>query len=229
VCADDAESRAWHRLTADEQAALTAAGHSHVWPSGEIIARQGAPPGSMFIVLRGWVKISVTNERGDHAPIAARGPGEIVGELAPISDRPRTATIETITEVHTLAIPPDRLRSVLRRRPHIAEELLRAAAIRLEQSAHLHLEAGGPDFTQRLAAVLLELAIQCAPGPLDNTPIDLPFPQEELAGLARVSRRTLIRGLKKLRTHGVLTTTRGRVTILRPAALRHLASGKNPS
>ena len=56
----------------------------------------------MFVVLRGWVKISATNYRGDDAPLAARGPAEIVGEMAPISGLPRTATMSAIDEVHTL-------------------------------------------------------------------------------------------------------------------------------
>lgn len=226
-----AETRAWHRLTAAEQAALTAAGYTRVWRSGEIIALQGGPPGSMFVILRGWVKISVANERGDNAPIAARGPGEIVGELAPISGRPRTAAIEAIGTVQTLVVPADRLRDTLRQRPHIAEELLSAAAVRLQQSDRLRLEAGGTvgtDFTRRLAAVLMELVHQCVPDATGAEPVDLPFGQDDLAGFARVSRSTLVRGLDRLRALGLVTTARRRVTIVRLHALQDLAIGRNP-
>jgi CRP-like cAMP-binding protein len=222
----DPDSRAWHRLTPADQAALTDAGYPRSWDADEIIASQGSPPGSMYVIHSGWVKITVTNDRGELAPIAARGPGEIVGELAPIADRPRNATIQAITPVTALVIPQSRLRPVLATRPHIAEELLRTAAIRLEQSAHLHLEAGGPAFPHRLAAVLLELAAQCAPGSSLNGHIDLPFTQEDLANIARVSRSTLIRGLEKLRALGLVTTTRGHITIVRPHALRQFASGE---
>jgi CRP/FNR family transcriptional regulator, cyclic AMP receptor protein len=223
--ADRPEGRAWHRLTPTDQAALSAAGYSRTWPSGAIIAPQGGPPSSMLVILRGWVKISLANDRGDTAPIAARGPGDIIGELGPMANLPRTATMQAIDEVRTLIIPQDRLRAVLRRSPHIAEELMRAAAIRLSQSDRLRLESGGPNFTQRLAALLVELALQCEPDASDDARIDLPFMQEELASFARVSRSTLIRGLEDLRRAEVVQTARRKITIIRLKALRDLTTG----
>lgn len=218
----------WGRLTPAEQSALRQAGHVKVWRPGQILALQGSPPTSMFVVLDGWVKISATNYRGEDAPLAARGPAEIVGELAPISGLPRSATMSAIDEVRTLVVPREKFLGVLRDRPRIAEEIFRTAAIRLQQSDRLRLEAGGPDFPQRLAAVLLELALQHAVDWTDGRQVDLRFNQGELAGFARVSRSTLIRGLEELRRLGVVRTARQRVTITRPRALRELAAGRPP-
>jgi CRP/FNR family transcriptional regulator, cyclic AMP receptor protein len=223
----DSDSRAWFRLTPEDRAALTDAGYSRTWRSGETLASQGAPPGSTYVIRSGWVKISATNDRGDNAPLALRGPGEIVGELAPISDRPRNATIRAITDVTALVIPRDRLLDVLSRRPRITHALIHASAVRLEQSDRLRLETGHPDFPQRLAAVLLELANQVDPT-LQSSPVDLPFTQDDLAALARVSRSTLIRGLDKLRATGAVTTARGHVRIADPQALHDFA-GKSPN
>ncbi|MEU3626901.1 cyclic nucleotide-binding protein [Amycolatopsis coloradensis] len=218
----------WRRLTPAEQSALRGAGHLKVWRPGQILALQGSPPTSMFVVLRGWVKISATNYRGEDAPLAARGPAEIVGEVAPISGLPRSATMSAIDEVHTLVVSREKFLGVLRDRPRIAEEIFRTAAIRLQQSDRLRLESGGPDFPQRLAAVLLELALQHALDWTDEKQVVLHFNQGELAGFARVSRSTLIRGLEELRRLGVVRTARQRVTITRPRALRELAAGRPP-
>jgi CRP/FNR family transcriptional regulator, cyclic AMP receptor protein len=222
------EGRAWFRLTQAERDALTAAGHVKVWRPGDILALQGSPPTSMFVILSGWVKISASNYRGEDAPLAARGPAEIVGELAPISGLPRMATVQAIDEVHALVVAREKLLVILRNRPHISEELLRTAAIRLRQSDRLRLESGGSDFPQRLAAVLLELAIENAPGWVEGRPVDLHFNQGELADFARVSRSTLSRGLEELRRLGAVRTARQRITILRPAILRELAAGRPP-
>lgn len=223
-----AEYGIWRRLTPAEQSALRGAGHLKVWRPGQILALQGSPPTSMFVVLRGWVKISATNYRGEDAPLAARGPTEIVGEVAPISGLPRSATMSAIDEVHTLVVSREKFLGVLRDRPRIAEEIFRTAAIRLQQSDRLRLESGGPDFPQRLAAVLLELALQHAHDWTDEKQVVLHFNQGELAGFARVSRSTLIRGLEELRRLGVVHTARQRVTITRPRALRELAAGRPP-
>ncbi|MCT2584311.1 Crp/Fnr family transcriptional regulator [Actinophytocola gossypii] len=226
--AENGERRAWYRLTEEERAALTQAGHRKVWRPGEVLALQGSPAASMFVVLRGWVKISATNYRGDDAPLAARGPAEIIGELGPISGLPRAATMSAIDEVHTLVVAREKLLGVLRRRPHIGEELLRTAAIRLQQSDRLRLESGGPDFPQRLAAVLLELALQYAPDWAEGKQVNLHFNQGELASFARVSRSTLARGLEELRKLGVVETARQRITIMHPETLRELAAGRPP-
>ena len=221
----DPESRTWQRLSHAEHEALRAAGYTKAWPAGDTIAPQGGPPSSMYVILTGWVKITATNDRGDNAPLAARGPGEIIGELVPISDSPRSAAILAITDVHALVIPRERARAVVRRHPHIAEELHRSTAIRLQQSDRLRLESGGPDLAQRLAAVLLELALQLAPDATPHTHVHLPFRQDELASFARVSRSTLIRGLEELRNLHLVETARRRLTINNLGALSHLASG----
>lgn len=220
------ESRAWYRLTREEQAEFHAAGYTRVWGAGAIIAPQGGPARSMYVILRGWVKITVTNDRGENAPIAARGPGEILGELATLPGITRTAAIEAVDPVQALVIPSPRARALLQRHPHIAEELLRSAALRLQQSDRLRLEAGGPDFAHRLAAVLVELAHQCAPDSAANTPVNLPFGQDELAGFARVSRSTLIRGLDELRKLHLIETARRRTTIPHLQPLRDYATGR---
>jgi CRP/FNR family cyclic AMP-dependent transcriptional regulator len=128
VSADGGNGRAWHRLTSVEQTALTEAGYVRSWQPGEILALQGGPPNGMFVILRGWVKISAANDRGDKTRLATRGPGEIIGELGPISGLPRTATMQAIGEVRALVVPQERLLGVLRRCPRIAEELLRSTS-----------------------------------------------------------------------------------------------------
>jgi CRP/FNR family transcriptional regulator, cyclic AMP receptor protein len=222
------ERRAWHRLKQADQTALRECGYERTWLPGEILALQGSPPSGMYIILSGWVKITARNYRGDDAPLAARGPGEIVGELSPISQLARSATITALDTVRTLVIPRDRLLALLERRPGIAQELLRTTGIRLQQSDRLRLESGGPDFAQRLAAVLLELAVQYSPDWTKAEKVDLNVTHEDLAGYARVSRRTLLRGLEELRRLKVIKTARHRVTITEPDILRELAAGNPP-
>jgi CRP-like cAMP-binding protein len=222
------ERRAWHRLTEAERAAFLAFGRERTWQSGEILAMQGDPPGNVFVILDGWVKITVTNQRGDHAPLAVRGKGDIVGELGPISGLPRSATIEAIDVVRALVIPGERLLAILQREPRISAELFRTAAVRQQQSDRLRLEAGGSD-PQQLAAILVERALQYDPDWERASEVVLPETQEDLASFARVSRSTLIRGLDELKRLGVLETARHRVTIVRPDILRNLAAGSPPT
>lgn len=223
------EPRAWHRLTSADRAALIDSGYQRTWHPGEILALEGSPAGSMYVILSGWVKITARNYRGEDAPLAARGPAEIVGELSPISHLARSATITALSTVQTLVVPGERLLVLLARRPGIAQELLRTTGIRLQQSDRLRLESGGPDFAPRLAAVLLELAVQYHPDWTSADKVDLNVTQDDLASYARVSRSTLRRGLDELKRLSVVEAGWHRVTIIQPAILRELAAGNLPN
>jgi CRP-like cAMP-binding protein len=226
--ASSGEPRAWHRLTSSDRAALIDSGYQRTWHPGEILALEGSPAGSMYVILAGWVKITARNYRGEDAPLAARGPAEIVGELSAISQLTRSATITALDTVLTLVIPRERLLALLARRPGIARELLRTTGIRLYQSDRLRLESGGPDFAPRLAAVLLELAVQYYPDWTSAERVALNVTQEELASYARVSLSTLRRGLDELKRLAVVEAGWHRVTIIQPSILRELAAGNLP-
>jgi CRP-like cAMP-binding protein len=59
-------------------------------PAGKVLMRQGQSGGEVFVVASGRVAI----ER-DERLIAERGPGDVIGEIALLSEGPRTATATT--------------------------------------------------------------------------------------------------------------------------------------
>jgi CRP-like cAMP-binding protein len=66
---------------------------------------------------------------------ATIGPGEFFGEIALVSDRPRTATVTATKPVRVLVIARANFRSVLLRTPEIALKVLAAFAERLPPDA----------------------------------------------------------------------------------------------
>lgn len=67
-------------------------------PAGHVLMRQGASGGEMFIVASGNLSV----ERNGRE-IAQLGPGSVVGEMALVSEGPRTATVTT-SEPSTLFV-----------------------------------------------------------------------------------------------------------------------------
>jgi CRP-like cAMP-binding protein len=59
---------------------------------GEVLGRQGDKGGRFWLVVDGQVAVTVTTARGERR-LAEAGPGSLLGELALLRDRPRTATI----------------------------------------------------------------------------------------------------------------------------------------
>ena len=77
--------------------------------------------------------------------------------------------------------------------------------------------------TQRLAALLLQLAGQHGNGTNGEIQIALPLSQEELAGLASTSRTTVTRALRNWRRRGFIRTGQRQTTILDQLALQRAA------
>jgi len=68
-------------------------------PSGAILMREGESGEEMAIILEGRALI----ERGG-AVIAERGPGEVIGEMTLLSERPRTATVRLGEDARLLVL-----------------------------------------------------------------------------------------------------------------------------
>src|ERR1700755_778469 len=78
-------------LSDDERAAFRAAGRVRRLAKGEAIFHEGDDPGGVVAVISGTVKVSLIGQGGREVVLRFSGPGELVGELAAVGDRPRTA------------------------------------------------------------------------------------------------------------------------------------------
>jgi EAL domain-containing protein (putative c-di-GMP-specific phosphodiesterase class I) len=77
-----------------------------IFKKGEILMHQDALEGSAYIIESGTVEILLEKE-GQLLQISTRGPGSIVGEMAMIDDRPRTATVRALDECHVIEVTRD--------------------------------------------------------------------------------------------------------------------------
>lgn len=98
-------------------------------PDGQVLTRQGEPGREFFVVIDGAVEV-----RRNGRKVATIGPGDFFGELALVSDRPRTATVTATEPVRLLVIRDSHFRSVLLRTPQIAIKVLAAVADRLDSN-----------------------------------------------------------------------------------------------
>jgi CRP-like cAMP-binding protein len=83
-------------------------------PAGHILMRQGANGAEAFILASG----AASSER-DGRPLATYGPGALIGEIALLSEGPRTATVTTTAESHLLVLGHRELHSLMEAVPAI--------------------------------------------------------------------------------------------------------------
>ena len=99
-------------------------------PEGTVLTRQGERGGEFFVLIDGEAEVRRNGRK--RATIRS---GEFFGEIALVSNRPRTATVTATKPVRVLVITAASFRSVLLRTPEIGLKILAAFAERLPVDA----------------------------------------------------------------------------------------------
>jgi len=70
---------------------------------GDLIAEQGKPGDSLFLVAAGLVEVAIEDSpRDSHRILVNLGEGQIIGEMALVDQGPRSATVRAISDKASL-------------------------------------------------------------------------------------------------------------------------------
>jgi CRP-like cAMP-binding protein len=111
----------------DDQALadLAACTTSFEAPAGHVLAEVGQPGAGLFVIDDGEVEVELPGRT------VALGPGTFFGEVALLTDRPRTARARAKTDVRCWALSRKDFTRLLRDQPTIAVQMLPVLAARL--------------------------------------------------------------------------------------------------
>jgi CRP/FNR family transcriptional regulator len=187
----------------------------------QVIFREGDDSDTCYIVRSGHARAIRQHSDGRTITLARFGPGDIFGELAMFDDERRSATVEALDDLSTVAIPGSAMRGLLERHPAIAVKLVIALGRRLRAANERLSSQSFQTVQSRVAAVLDQLVEQArAEGEGGQRDVLVTATQAELAQLAGSSRESASRFLAVLERAGVISQGRGRLTVHDPAALR---------
>jgi CRP-like cAMP-binding protein len=181
---------------------------------------EGLPGEGVLVLLQGVVKATCITRAGHEAILAFRGPGDLIGELALIDERPHSSTVIAVEPVQALIVPARGFRGFLEERPAAAVALMRMVVDRFRDTDRKLVEFSASDALARVAARLLELAATYGERSERGLTISLHLSQEELAGWAGCSVKAVVNALQTLRRLGLVETRRRQITILDPEHLR---------
>jgi len=97
--------------------------------AGTVLVDQGDPGTQCYVIVEGQASVYV---RGEH--VASSGPGSMVGEMALIDHRPRTATVVADTPMKLLRFGTREFRTLLDEMPKASERVMTVLRERLERS-----------------------------------------------------------------------------------------------
>lgn len=113
-------------------------------PSGWTLFHEGDTGEAVHVVTAGRLGALVTTENGGHRVIAEIGAGETVGEMALLTDAPRSATLRALRDSELIRIPHETFEALIARDPGILRHLGRVLAERLNRAAHPGTHPGHP-------------------------------------------------------------------------------------
>lgn len=120
-------------LTAEERAEVAKLLVLDRYPAGTIICKEGYPGDSFYIIWRGQVKVTSTQE-GRRRVLAYLHDDDIFGEGALLSERPRQATVTALTEVEALRLNRQDFVQLIAAQPALEQAVRAVIALRTKPS-----------------------------------------------------------------------------------------------
>ena len=189
------------------------------FPAGETLLRQGEPTEHVLVLQSGWVRVISATTNGHEVLVALRGPGDVVGDQAPLHGWTRTASVSTLEPVSAVLIRGEQLLACLRARPNLALAMLRQMSERLREAESARVDFAALDVTKRVATFLLRLARQHGTTEPNGISLGVPLTQQDIANGVGASRRQVARSLAVLRERQIVGTVGRRLAIRAPEVL----------
>ncbi|TMH38035.1 MAG: FAD-dependent oxidoreductase [Betaproteobacteria bacterium] len=118
------------QLTDAEIARISRFGTQRRYARGERLLAAGEPSPGMFVVLKGSVLISQRDGLGHVVPIASRGPGQFIAEVATLSGRHALVDGYAEESAEALLVVPEQLRALIIAEADLGERIVRALILR---------------------------------------------------------------------------------------------------
>jgi CRP-like cAMP-binding protein len=97
---------------------------------GKVLTTEGEPGREFFVLIEGTAEV-----RRKGRKVNTMRSGDFFGEIALVSDRPRTATVTATSPVRLLVVTDRGFRELMRKMPSIQSKVLAALADRLPADA----------------------------------------------------------------------------------------------
>jgi ATP-binding cassette, subfamily B, bacterial len=104
-------------------------------PQGREIIRQGDPGDRFYIVVRGRISVTKRNPAGEEHKLAVLEMGDYFGEIALLSNVPRTATLLALTPCVLLSLSRSQFLAFMAKAPEVAARIQEDMAERLSAQA----------------------------------------------------------------------------------------------
>ncbi len=189
---------------------------------GDVIVRKGAAGNGMMGVVEGRVKISTVSPDGKEVILDFINPDEVIGEIALLDNRERTADATAMEACQVLVLERRDFLPFLERHPRTCIKLLSVLCGRLRQTNQLIEDVLNVE--SRFAKRLLGFARQYGEPRPEGILIHLKLSQQEIAALIGVTRESVNKQLSAWQERGWVKVSRGAILVTDIEALESVVN-----
>jgi CRP/FNR family transcriptional regulator, cyclic AMP receptor protein len=187
---------------------------------GATICSKGDPGNSLFAVISGTVKISISSPEGRNAILNLVGPGELFGEVSVLDGQDRSADATANTNCEIYVIDRRDFLPFVRSQPALAMKFVEILCARLRWTSDQVEQVILQDLPGRLASTLLGLIERRKLDPESRT---ITITQQEISEMVGMTRESINKQLRAWAARGWVRLEHGAIVVLAPDSLRDLA------
>ncbi|GAA3352428.1 Crp/Fnr family transcriptional regulator [Saccharopolyspora gregorii] len=216
------------RLRRETRQALLSLGSEVIFEAEQKILRQGDDSTHVVLLLSGSAKVLALSEVGGTTLLGIRFGGDLVGEMAALEQRTRSATVIAGSHTRTRLIKSADFRRFLHEHSDAAVAMVLMVNARLRWANRRRIDNANLSATQRVPRLLVEAVDTYGEqDPEGGWRIGPPLTHDELATLAGVRLRTVQKALRDLAERGVIERRYRRIIVTNPPKLREIADYSN--
>lgn len=199
---------------------LGTAGRRALYPAGVVVVHKGDPGNSLYLILRGRLKVTLPSAHGEGLLVNVLEAGQAFGELAFLDRRPQPFTVIAAKPTELLMVRREELESLPQISCDLEGELLATLYEQMRDAYETMEDVVYLDVAGRLAKKLLRLAERYGRQTTAGIMINLRLTQGDLAAMLGVTRETVNKHLKVFRTRGLIGLHAQQLIVRRPEELR---------
>jgi len=212
--------RLFESLTTADLAEVASSVRRRSFSKGEVVYHQDDPPGSLYIITRGTIKLQASSATGRLITIAWLKTGNFFGTMSLFGEITRAEDAVALEPVELLIMPRDDYRALIQRHPEAIEAVLQVLSIRWRRATQRLCDMACLDVPGRIAKILLDFIPTFGETAPDGTILIRLMTQPELASLIGATRESVHNTLNAFARQGWIEFQRGSVRILQPEGLR---------
>jgi CRP/FNR family cyclic AMP-dependent transcriptional regulator len=207
----------------DAAARLADMGMVRHYRKGTYLCHQGEPAPEVFFLIDGRIEVNSIAANGTRAYHATVDAPQFVGELGPLGDMPRTASLVALTDSEVWTAGADDFVDFLVTEVTAARAVIRALARQFQEQQAFVDDLLFLDLKGRVAKRLLQMATPDLDRLPDDGTVVPEVTQADLASLCGGSRENVTRILKELERRGMVRRDGHRYVLKKVASLAKIA------